>query len=71
MRYKGAISVIHPHTKRDTPRSFFQIDIGNRKVDELEGRMWAEQNGYHYFETSAHTGKNVDELFKVGDAAIL
>ncbi|XP_065829542.1 dnaJ homolog subfamily C member 27-like [Oscarella lobularis] len=41
-----------------------KIDIGNRKVDELEGRMWAEQNGYHYFETSAHTGKNVDELFK-------
>ena len=36
----------------------------NREVTEEEGREFAEKNGMLFFETSAKTGKNVEELFK-------
>lgn len=27
--------------------------------------MWAETKGFHYFETSAQTGKNVEDMFEL------
>ena len=42
-----------------------QTDLGKRKVDEAEGRLWAEAKGFPYFETSAQTGKNVQEMFEL------
>lgn len=42
-----------------------QTDLGRREVDEAEGRMWAEAKGFPYFETSALTGENVQEMFDV------
>lgn len=41
-----------------------QIDLGKRRVDESEGRLWAETKGFHYFETSALSGSNVQEMFE-------
>ncbi|GAB1598072.1 dnaJ homolog subfamily C member 27-like [Argonauta hians] len=34
-----------------------------RVVDELEGRLWADSHGFHYFETSALTGEGILEMF--------
>lgn len=42
-----------------------KTDLGGREVDEAEGRMWAEAKGFQYFETSALTGKNVQEMFDI------
>ena len=35
-----------------------------RKVSESEGRKWARDRGYDYFETSAQSGANVSEVFE-------
>ena len=43
----------------------WQVDGSTRKVDESEGRLWAETKGFQYFETSAQTGENVQEAFQV------
>jgi len=40
------------------------VDLGRRKVDESEGRLWAETRGFLYFETSAQTGENITEVFQ-------
>lgn len=42
-----------------------QTDLGRRKVDESEGRLWAETKGFHYFETSAQSNINVQEMFEM------
>lgn len=42
-----------------------QTDLGRRKVDEAEGRLWAETKGFLYFETSAQSGENVQEMFEL------
>ena len=34
-------------------------------MDEVEGRLWAESNSFHYFETSAFTGQEIGHVFKV------
>ncbi|XP_071804524.1 dnaJ homolog subfamily C member 27-like [Asterias amurensis] len=42
-----------------------KIDRGNqRQVEEGEGRLWADEHGFHYFETSALTGEGVADAFK-------
>jgi DnaJ family protein C protein 27 len=41
-----------------------QSDLGSRQVDQLEGQLWAESKGFDYFETSAQTGDNVQEMFE-------
>lgn len=33
-------------------------------MDESEGRLWAETKGFPYFETSAQSGQNVQEVFE-------
>ena len=38
----------------------------NRIVNESEGRLWAESNGFLYFETSALSGEGIQEMFQVG-----
>ncbi len=35
-----------------------------RAVDEVEGRLWADSKHFLYFETSAHSGENVTEMFQ-------
>lgn len=34
-------------------------------MDEAEGRLWAESRGFPYFETSAQTGENIQEMFEL------
>ena len=56
--------------KNTAPKSILMVlvgnkcDLDNRDVTEEEGREFAEKNGMLFFETSAKTGKNVEELFK-------
>ena len=38
----------------------------NRIVNESEARLWAESNGFLYFETSALSGDGISEMFQVG-----
>lgn len=40
-------------------------DKGSRVVGEGEARLWAENKGLRYFETSAQTGENVNQMFDV------
>jgi len=37
--------------------------VAKRQVSEAAGRAWAEENDFGYFETSARSGKNIDEAF--------
>ncbi|KAL0480235.1 dnaj [Acrasis kona] len=41
-----------------------KIDSGNRVVSEKDGRDWAARNDYSYFETSAQTGEQVEQVFE-------
>ena len=42
-----------------------KIDMENmREIQKEDGNKIASENGYKYFETSAKTGKGVDEAFK-------
>jgi len=56
--------------KNSAPKSVLMVlvgnkcDLDNREVTEEEGREFAEKNGMLFFETSAKTGKNIEELFK-------
>ena len=34
-------------------------------MDEVDGKLWADSHGFHYFETSAATGDGVVEMFNV------
>jgi DnaJ family protein C protein 27 len=40
------------------------LGTGARKIQEAEGRRWAESRGYAYFETSANTGANVASVME-------
>ena len=42
-----------------------QIDKGKRVVEDVEGRLWADAHGFHYFETSAQSGDGITEMFNV------
>ena len=57
--------------KNSSPKSVFLVLVGNkcdlekeREVTEEEGRELAETSGMLFFETSAKTGKNVEEVFE-------
>eukprot|EP00794_Sanderia_malayensis_P012153 gene12153-13407_t len=39
--------------------------ISSRKVNESEGRLWAESKGFLYFETSAQSGDGIQDMFKI------
>ena len=56
--------------KNSSPKSVFMVLVGNksdleenREVSEEEGRQLAEKSGMLFFETSAKTGKNVEQVF--------
>ena len=56
--------------KKQSPKTVFLILIGNkvdledkRQVTYEEGSIFAEKNGMLFFETSAKTGKNIEEIF--------
>ena len=57
--------------KNSSPKTVVMVLVGNkcdlaqnREVNEEEGREFAEKHGMLFFETSAKTGQNVEELFK-------
>ncbi len=57
---------IDKHAKKDV----IKILIGNKEdmidqkvVDEAEGRSLAQEYGISFFETSAKSGKNLDDVF--------
>ena len=57
--------------KNSSPKTVVMVLVGNkcdlaqnREVNEEEGREFAEKHGMLFFETSAKTGLNVEELFK-------
>ena len=56
--------------KKQSPKSVFLVLIGNkidlenkREVSYEEGSIYAQKNGMLFFETSAKTGKNIEEIF--------
>ena len=59
--------------KKNAPKNVLMILVGNkcdlednREVSQEEGKEFAEKNGMKFFETSAKTGQNVEEVFKQG-----
>ena len=56
--------------RKQSPKTVFLVLIGNkvdledkREVTYEEGSIYAEKNGMLFFETSAKTGKNIEEIF--------
>ena len=56
--------------KKQSPKTVFLVLIGNkvdledkREVTSEEGSLYAQKNGMLFFETSAKTGKNIEEIF--------
>ena len=56
--------------RKQSPKTVFMVLIGNkidlednRQVSYEEGSVFAEKNGMLFFETSAKTGKNIEEIF--------
>ena len=56
--------------KKQSPKTVFLVLIGNkvdledrREVTYEEGSIYAQKNGMLFFETSAKTGKNIEEIF--------
>ena len=53
----------------NSPQNVLKVLVGNkcdleeRQVSKEEGQKFANENGMLFFETSAHTGKNVEKLF--------
>ncbi|XP_001636068.2 dnaJ homolog subfamily C member 27 [Nematostella vectensis] len=41
-----------------------KVDSRKRLVEESEGRQWAENHKFYYFETSAQTGDGIPEVFQ-------
>ena len=63
--------------KNSSPKTVVMVLVGNkcdlaqnREVNEEEGREFAEKHGMLFFETSATTGQNVEELFKQSSTLI-
>ena len=56
---------IDSHASEDVSRVLVanKIDLPNRIVSEEMGKQLAQEYGLTYFETSAMTGHNVNELF--------
>ena len=59
--------------KKNAPKNVLMILVGNkcdlednREVSQEEGKEFAEKNEMKFFETSAKTGQNVEEVFKQG-----
>ena len=57
--------------KNASPKTVVMVLVGNkcdlehkREISEEEGRDFAEKNGMLFFETSAKTGQNVEQVFK-------
>ena len=57
--------------KNQSPKTIYMILVGNksdlnekREVSKEEGQDLAERYGIEFYETSAKTGENVEELFK-------
>ena len=56
--------------KKQSPKTVFLVLVGNkadledrREVTYEEGSIYAQKNGMIFFETSAKTGKNIEEIF--------
>jgi len=56
--------------RKQSPKTVFMVLIGNkvdlednRQVTYEEGSVFAEKNGMLFYETSAKTGKNIEEIF--------
>lgn len=54
---------LHAPAKSEVVLVANKIDMDNREVTTEEGKEIAEVHGIKYFETSAKTAKNVDEVF--------
>ncbi|QDZ23951.1 small rab-related GTPase [Chloropicon primus] len=48
-----------------------KIEMPSRVVSEEEARMWADENGFEYFEVSASTGSRVMDVFEKLTSRIL
>ena len=56
---------IEDHAKPDSVKILIgnKKDIPDRDVKYEEGKKIADQYGYKFFETSAKTGENINEIF--------
>ena len=56
--------------KKQSPKTVYMVLVANkvdledkREVTSEEGSLYAQKNGMLFFETSAKTGKNIEEIF--------